>query len=212
MSTIDKLTEYFMKFPHIGSRQAKRLVYFILSEHPSFAEELGTVLLSVKDSVRQCARCRRFFPHTKKGDDTLALLCAICAHPNTDTTLLMVVEKDADLEAVRKSGAFKGRFFVLGGTVPLVMKHMPESVRLKELFEEVRRALKENGLSEVILAFSTDTEGDHTASHIAEILRPLQSAKPFTLSSLGRGLSTGAELEYSDSDTLEHALVNRKRE
>lgn len=211
MSTIDTLTEYFMKFPHIGSRQAKRLVYFILSEHPSFAEQLGTALLAVKDTVRQCVRCRRFFPHAKRDKDDTESICAICAHPDTDATLLMVVEKDADLDAVRKSDAFKGRFFVLGGTIPLISKNL-DTLRLKELFAEVKRALKEDELSEVILAFSANTEGDHTAQYVMNILEPLKSAKPFTLSVLGRGLSTGAELEYSDGDTLEHALKNRTRE
>src|SRR6185503_8414165 len=122
-------------------------------------------------------------------------------NPQADTTLLMVVEKDSDLESVRKSRAYGGKYFVLGGLVPIVEKTTKRQVRIEEL---KARSKNDKNLKEIILAFSLSPQGDHTDHYVRGIL----TDTGLKISSLGRGLSTGTELEYSDNDTLKNALKN----
>lgn len=201
----DKLIEAFLKFPGIGPRQAKRFVYFLAGESKDFVDSLSGLIASVKSGMRQCQSCFRYFElggFTANSD--LAVKppsCGICSNLNRDASLLMVVEKDVDLENIERSGAFDGRYFVLGGTISLSGNGKTE-IRLKQLFEKVKKEMPE----EVILATSATVEGENTNAYIERILEPLK----VKVSRLGRGLSTGAELEYSDSDTISNALKNRK--
>ena len=112
----------------------------------------------------------------------------------------MIVEKDVDLENIERTGSFDGKYFVIGGTVALTGEN--KEVRLKELFE---KAKKENP-REIILATSATVEGENTNNYIRRILEPLK----IKITRLGRGLSTGSELEYIDSETISNALSNRK--
>jgi recombination protein RecR len=116
----------------------------------------------------------------------------------------MLVEKDQDLLAVERANAYKGRYFVLGGVLTLSGKG---HIRERELVDRVERKIR-NGKIEIVLALSATNEGEHTADRIREVLTPLR--EHLTLSTLGRGLSTGSELEYADAETLSGALQNRK--
>jgi len=147
MDIIDKLTEVFKEFPGIGERQARRFVYFLMGRSPAYSENLSLLLADLKKEVAQCKECFKFFLITKKTSN----LCEICASPNTDNTLLMVVEKDSDLESVKKSRVYNGKYFILGGLVPIVEKTTKSRVRIEELKDKIS---KSEGLEEVILAFS----------------------------------------------------------
>ena len=207
MEAVDRLAELFRRFPGIGPRQAKRFVYFLLTEKPAYSEELAKSITSLKDSVRECPECHRFFASKPDEKNTK---CSVCKSSGRDRSLLLVVEKDADLEAMEKSKSYNGLYFVLVGTSPLMEEKEEGSnggrIRTKELLDRVS---DEKGLSEVILAFSVTTEGEHTAENIESLLRPVATKNKFKITVLGRGLSTGSELEYSDSDTLKSALKNR---
>lgn len=205
MTPTDKLLEYFTKFPGIGPRQAKRFVYFILRRDKRFVEELASLILNAKESTIQCSSCYRLF---SSQTNTQSTLCNMCQDLNTDKEILMVVEKDVDLENIIKTGVFNGYFFVLGGAVPILNKNPSERIRAKELFTRVQNGAK-NGLKEVILALSVNPEGENTILYLQKILEPLAEKYSLKISTLGRGLSTGTELEYSDSDTLQNALKNR---
>lgn len=202
MSTIDSLAQAFMKFPGIGTRQAKRFVYFLLSQDPRYVERLAEEIAELKKTITQCADCYRYYPHTGPG-----ALCAVCAG-DTDNSTLLVVEKDTDFESVRRSGGYQGKYFVLGGTIP-TLEHDPASkIRIRELTARVERGIAD-GLSEIILALSANPDGDATRNYVAKILEPITKKNNIKITALGRGLSTGTELEYSDSDTLRSALKNR---
>src|SRR3989344_4872181 len=99
MDSFTKLTELFRQFPGIGPRQAKRFVYFLLSREPRFIEELSSLASALKDEIRQCKDCFRYF-QKRNG----AVLCPLCQDPNRSTGALMVVAKDTDLESMEKSG------------------------------------------------------------------------------------------------------------
>ena len=117
--------------------------------------------------------------------------------------MLVVVEKDQDLLALERAGAFKGKYFVLGGVLTLSGKG---AIREKELLRALQQKLPT--LKEVVLALSATSEGENTADHLRQVLLPFREQVKITV--LGRGLSTGAELEYSDAETLSGALQNRK--
>lgn len=121
--------------------------------------------------------------------------------------MLMVVEKDSDLESVKKSRVYHGKYFILGGLVPVVEKNTKNKVRIEEL---KNRISLDKELKEIILAFSLSPQGDHTDSYIRTELKDAVEKSKIKISSLGKGLSTGTELEYSDNDTLKNALKNRQ--
>ncbi len=204
MNNIEKLSEVFKKFPGIGQRQAKRFVYFLLSKDDTFIKTFTELIVGLKQGIHQCPLCFSFFA-TQGNSET----CDTCISPNTDKTKLMVVEKDVDLENIKRLSSYTGAYFVLGGNIPILEQEPAKKVRAKQLFISTQKRAKE-GLKEIILAFSVNPEGDNTTQYIKKILEPLASQYNLKISTLGRGLSTGTELEYSDSSTFESALQNRK--
>lgn len=204
MDIIDKLTEIFKEFPGIGERQARRFVYFLMGRNPNYAENLSGLIAELKKEVTQCKECFKFF----LIKNNKSKICEICSNANNDSETLMVVEKDSDLESVKKSRVYNGKYFILGGLVPIVEKNTKSKVRIEELKEKIKKE-KEN-LKEVILAFSLNPQGDHTDHYVRNELKEIAEKQNIKISSLGRGLSTGTELEYSDNDTLKNALKNRQ--
>lgn len=204
MNTIDRLIELFKELPGIGPRQAGRFVYFLLSKNSGYLETLSKLILSLKREIKSCSSCFRFFPETAGRSS----LCEVCRDKSRDNTLLMVVPRDIDWKAVEKSGSYRGFYFILGGTVPILEKAPERRVRVKELLAAVRAGV-EAGLKEIIIAASLNPEGENTHDFVMKTLLPLAKEHGLKISGLGRGLSTGAELEYSDSETIKNALKNR---
>ena len=203
MNEIDKLTEYFTHFPGVGMRQARRFVYYLLSRDKGVRKSLAHLIETVGQNVHQCSLCGRFSSEQRDEES----LCSICLNTDRRSTLL-VVEKDADFERIEKSSAYRGRYFILGGIIPLASEEPKKHVRLEKLEKHI--ASKPEGLEEVILGLSLTSDGEHTAETLTEALRsPLEKAK-IKLTHLGRGLSTGSELEYADRATIENALQGRK--
>lgn len=201
MDPISKLTEYFREFPGIGPRQARRFVYFLLTKNSSYLDEIAKLILSIKKSIRICSSCFRFY---QDGNTTL---CPICSDKGRDETLLMIVSRDVDFEAVEKSKSYNGHYFILGGTIPILDKEPEKKVRLNELMKKITNST----FKEIILSLNANAEGEHTADFIRDYIKQKFPENTFTLTVLGRGLSTGTELEYSDSDTIKNALKNRGR-
>lgn len=203
MDSIDKLTEFFKEFPGIGERQARRFVYFLMSRNGDFTGNLAKLITELKKDISQCKECYRYFI----GKGIQDSICDICRSVTTDGTLLMVLEKDSDLESVKKSRVYAGKYFVLGGLVPIVEKTTNTRVRIPELIKNIEN---NTTIKEIILAFSLNSHGDHTDSYVRNQIKEIAQKNNIKISSLGRGLSTGTELEYSDNDTLKNALKNRQ--
>ena len=217
MDPIDKLTEYFKEFPGIGERQAKRFVYFLMSRSTNYTDNLSSLITELKKEVSQCKECFRFFILPARNAFSIAdaggnpqkeKLCDICSDSSTDISTLMIVEKDSDLESIKKSRTYHGKYFILGGLVPIVEKNTKTRIRINELVEKIKEN-SSKGLKEIILAFSLSPQGDHTDYYVREQLKDIVDSLSIKISSLGRGLSTGTELEYSDNETLKNALKNR---
>ncbi len=204
MSSFEKLVSMFTRFPGVGGRQAKRFAYFMLSQNKSFNEELSSLITEVKKSTKQCLSCCRFFKQTARKDE----LCDICLDPDIDKASLLLVEKDMDLENIRKANIYHGFYFVLGGLLPILEENPSKKIRIKELLGVIPERLK-GGLKEIIIAVSANPEGENTTAYVLKTLEPVSKKEGFKISVLGRGISTGTELEYSDSDTIENALKNR---
>lgn len=199
MDPIERLTSLFERFPGIGPRQAQRFVQFLLRSSSTVRRELIDGVQGLNGSVRECPECMRFYAGKEK-------ICGLCTNPQRDSSLLAVVASDADLAALEKSGTYRGRYFVLGGTISLA-SDKTTGLRLKQLLTCVSGRTK-SGLKEIILAFPANPEGDATTVRVREELMPI--AGPVRITGLGRGLSTGSELEYADPETIKNALESRK--
>ena len=209
MDSLRKLEEAFARFPGICPRQARRFVYYLLGKSPASIRELTQLIEEVRKATTECPSCHRFFTHNDhKGASAKADLCPICADSSRDRASLMVVARDSDFETIEKSGAYKGLYFILGGTVPLLDNEPEKRIRLRQLLERVSGAK----LKEIILSLNTTPDGEHTTDIVRDALGRIIGKDALQLTGvtvLGRGLSTGAELEYVDSDTIKNALKNR---
>ncbi len=202
MDPIEKLASLFEHFPGIGPRQANRFVQYLLGQKSAFRTELASMIKELGAHTGQCTSCFRWY--VKSNQDHKQ--CGICASASRDRTLLFIVEKDSDIANVERSG-FQGIYFVLGGTIPLAAETPEKYVRIQPLIEHIEKSAAQ--LKEVILGLSATKESDHTRLILTEKLRPLIQKYGIRLSSLGRGLSTGSELEYADPETIAYAVQAR---
>lgn len=206
MDPISDLANSFMKFPGIGRRQARRFAYFIIQSNTGFAHTLANQISNVQRHVRKDPESFQYF----YSNDPQQIYSPITTDPMRDIKLLMIVEKDVDIESIEKSHAYHGRYFVLGGLAPLIDTELESSLRVRELLKLIETKGEKSELSEIIFALAANPEGDRTTDLVKQKIAPLQERFGFKISQLGRGFSTGTEVEYSDADTLANALENRK--
>jgi len=188
---IDRLVHHLSRLPGIGTKSATRLAYHILRSG-DLATELAEALAAATVQVGRCGSC---------GNISSSDPCAVCSNPKRDGQLICVVERTQDLQAIERSGGFSGVFHVLGGTLSPLDGIGPEELRVSELLARV-----EEGLEEIIVATNPTVEGDATALYLARLLKPLG----VRVSRIARGVSVGAELEFTDSSTLSRALEERR--
>lgn len=188
---LEALVHHLSRLPGIGSKSATRLAYHIVRTE-GLASDLADSLGAVREGVGRCSRC-----FNVSASDP----CPICSDPRRDETAVCVVERTPDLQAIERAGAFRGRFHVLEGTLSPLDGVGPEDLRIKELLSRVG-----DGLEEVILATNPTVEGDATSLYLARLLKPLG----VTVTRIARGVSVGAELEFTDSSTISRALEERR--
>jgi recombination protein RecR len=193
--TVQKLIEIFSKFPTVGQRTATRFVFYLIKRDRKEIEELSRAILDLKEKIKFCKNC--FKPFEGEGE-----ICEICRDKTRDKSLLCIVEKETDLEAIEKTKKYKGIYFILGGPVSAIKKEELRKLRMNELEERV----KDKGIKEIIIATNPTTEGEAIALYLERKLK--NSGKKITR--LGRGLPTGGELEYADEETLGAAFESRK--
>lgn len=191
---IEQLIDLMARLPGLGPRSARRAVLLMLKKRGAVMAPLATVMAQVAVSARDCTRC---------GNITNSELCEICRDERRATGELCVVEDVADLWALERGGAFKGRYHVLGGTLSALDAVGPEELRIPRLVERVAA----EGITEVILALNATVDGQTTAHYIADVL----TASGVSLTSLAQGVPIGGELDYLDDGTIGAALRARKR-
>lgn len=201
----EKLIEAFKKFPGVGPRQAQRFVYYLRTKPEAFINELHDSIRDLKNQSKRCSKCQKFFDSVSSDS-----VCKTCLDTDRVHEQLMVVQRDIDLEHFESSDLFKGYYFVLGGTVPIGKQDdIPGYIRINDLLALIKEYL-EHGLSEIILALHVTPESEITTDILIKKIREVYPEDVLTITKLGRGLSTGSEIEYADKDTLKNALDNRK--
>src|SRR5680860_455696 len=154
---INRLSEIFIKFPGIGPKQARRFVYFLLGQQQSSLTNLAKLINELKKDIHQCELCTRFFilNHSRSA------LCELCSDQTRDNSTLMIVEKDIDLNNIRKLEVYNGQYAVLGGLIPILEKNPTEKIRQKALLNNIDQKFKTGNLKEIIIAISVTREGDN---------------------------------------------------
>ncbi len=188
-----KLIEHFSSLPSVGPKMAERLTLHLFKQSKEelydFAESLRAIT-----GLHLCSHCF----HIAEND-----LCGICSDPHRDSATLCIVEEPMDVIAIERTGRYRGRYHVLGGTLEVSpKKHSEHSLHISELLARIENET----ITEIILATNPTTEGDLTALYLARKLEKLG----ITITRLGRGLSTGGDIEYADELTLSSALTHRR--
>ncbi len=201
MDDIDTLARLFERFPGIGPRQARRFVYSLLRSDAGYRTDLADRIAKISRGVSRCVTCGRFMT-SQKGTE-----CSLCADPARNRSQVMVLLKDADIESFESAGVYQGTYLILGTLIPLTEDVL--SATLKTVL--TRRLTGSQNVAEVILALPVTTDGEHTASLVRNALSEILP-ETVHVSTLGRGLSTGSELEYADPQTLRNAFTLRKQQ
>jgi recombination protein RecR len=192
---LDKLVDSLKRLPGIGPRSAQRIAFHLLQHDRDGAVALGESLLAAVGAVRHCARCNTL---------TEQEICDTCANPRRDAGLLCVVETPADQLMIEQSLAFSGLYFVLLGRLSPLDGIGPREIQMEQLLARAADGL----VREVVVATSFTPEGDATAHYIAELLRARDPLLKVTR--LARGVPVGAELEYTDVNTIAQAMLDRR--
>ena len=193
VNELEALIQLMARLPGLGPRSARRAVLHLMNKRESLMLPLAAAIGRVAQSIRNCSIC---------GNLDSVEPCSICSDERRERATLCVVEEVGDLWALERSGAFRGRYHVLGGTLSALDGRGPDGLRISSL---VARA-KEPEVSEVILALSATVDGQTTAHYIAERLAELE----VTVSRLAHGVPVGGELDYLDDGTLTAALKARR--
>lgn len=166
-------------------------------------ETFARSILEARKGIHTCPMCTRLYEAGPHDSGT----CRTCEDTSRDAGLLLIVEKDVDLENIERTGTYRGLYFVLGGTTGPLDKQPEKHIRIDGLIRRLREPA--TPVREVIFALSATTEGEDTAAYVRERIERTLPQHTFKLSELGRGLSTGTELEYVDADTMRSALERR---
>lgn len=211
-----QLVKLFQHLPGVGPRQATRFVIALLDHPEEHLLEFSIAIGNLKRDISFCGECFNVSENSN---------CHICHDTKRDKSKLMVVEKITDLESVEKTGLYRGLYHVLGGAINPLDKITPASLKIKELEKRLDKMLRSievdpvrgrrsafgerlasNGI-ELIIATNPNTHGETTASYLRDLFA---NTNGISITRLGRGLSSGSNLEYTDDITLKNALDYRK--
>jgi recombination protein RecR len=191
MSELDTLIQLLARLPGLGPRSARRAALYLIKRRESVMEPLATALARAAAAVRPCATC---------GNLDTVQPCAICRDPERDDRIICVVEDLADLWALERTGAYRGRYHVLGGTLSALDGVGPEDLNIGRLAARLAPGM------ELILALNATIEGQTTAHYIADRVH----GSGARISRLAQGVPIGGELDYLDDGTLTAALKARR--
>lgn len=194
IKAVQKVIDGFESLPGIGPKTAARLAYYLLHVPQEKLERFGESLSRLKKDTKVCKECYNI------GEEEL---CPICEDTGRDKSVVCVVESPLDLLAIEKSEGFKGVYHVLGGSINPLANIGPDDLKISELL----RRIKDETIQELILATNPTMEGEATAMYITYKSKDVRALK---ITRIGRGLPTGADVEYADSQTLLRSLENRR--
>ena len=190
---ITRLIELLSKLPGYGPRSARRAALVLLRKKDQMLRPLGEAMAAAADNVRACSVCGAFDTRDP---------CGLCVAPNRDDSLICVVKDVGDLWALERSGAFKGRYHVLGGVLSGLEGVGPSDLNIARLVDRA----KAEAVQEVIIALDATVDGQTTAHYLAEVLQDAG----VSVSRLAHGVPVGGELDHLDDGTLLAALSSRR--
>ena len=188
---IEKLVLAFSHLPSVGRKTAIRFAYHIINSSESSVNELVSALVEAKKTVRYCSVC---------GNFTDTEVCANCQ--TGDRKLVCVVAEPRDVLALERVGEYLGTFHVLHGLLDPLKNVTPNDLRIKELLDRVR----DDEVTEVVLATNPTVEGEATAIYLGNLLKPLN----VKVTRIAQGISVGTDIEYVDEHTLAKAISDRR--
>src|SRR5215469_8770488 len=191
MSELDTLIQLLAKLPGLGPRSARRAALHLIKRRESLLEPLAAALANAAEAIRPCTAC---------GNLDTVDPCAICRDPERDAAVTCVVEDLADLWALERTGVFRGRYHVLGGTLSALDGTGPDDLNIDRLLARLRPG------HELILALNATVEGQTTAHYLAERV----AGRDVRVTRLAQGVPIGGELDYLDDGTLIAALKSRR--
>lgn len=192
-ASITALIAALSKLPGVGPRSAERIALHLVQTDSAVVKLLAETILHAREHIRFCETC---------GALTEQSPCATCTDSRRDASLVCVVERAVDILSVEKSGAFRGKFHVLGGKISPLEGVGPEDLRIADL----EKRLLIEPIKEIIIALGTDVEGDATSNYLAKRL----ARNGLKISRIAYGLPAGSGLEYADELTLNRALEGRR--
>ncbi len=192
-ASIENLIAEFKKLPGIGEKTAERFVFHLLGRGREAASKLGDALFALERSILVCMTCRS----VSETDP-----CRICRDPSRRDDELCIVADQQGLSAIERTGAYRGKYFVLGGLLSPIEGVTPETLGIDQL----DRRLHGGAVRELLLAVNPTIEGEATMAYLS---RRYTTSLP-RVTRLARGLPRGADLEYADEVTLSDALVGRR--
>ena len=190
---LERLVQELSRLPGVGPKTAQRLAFHVLRIDRQRAEALAQAVIDVKERIGYCSRCYNI----AEGE-----LCALCSSGRRDSSLVCVVESPLDLIAIERTAEYQGLYHVLHGVISPIDGVGPEQIHVPQLVQRVR----EEGVSEVIIATNADIEGEATAVYLHRALAPLG----VTVTRPAHGLPVGGDLEYADELTLARAMAGRR--
>jgi recombination protein RecR len=193
VNDIERLIQLLARLPGLGPRSARRAVLQMMKKRETLMQPLARALNQAAENIKACGRC---------GNLDSTDPCGLCRDPRRDQTKICVVEEVGDLWAVERSGAFKGLYHVLGGTLSAIDGRGPQQLRIDALVQR----LGGSGVQEVILALSATVDGQTTAHYLVERM----VGSDVAVSRLAHGLPVGGELDHMDDGTLTAALKARR--
>ena len=195
---IQRVVDNLESLPGIGPKTAQRLAYYLLRLPQERLERFGQSLARLKQDTQICQRCFNIDEHDP---------CGICDDSGRDQSTVCVVETPLDLLAIERAGKYTGLYHVLNGVVNPLAGIGPEDIYLPQLI----KLLQDETVSELIIATNPSLEGEATAMLLANRVKELSNGHSITISRIGRGLPTVADLEYADDVTLTQAMEGRRQ-
>lgn len=193
LGPLEELIRALGKLPGIGPRSARRIALHLLKRRESSLSQLVHLLASTAQSVRSCLHCGNYDTQDP---------CWVCRDPSRDAGIICLVEDVDDLWALERSGAFKGHYHILGGTLSALAGIGPDQLRVAELLQRI----SQNDVREIIIALGATVEGQTTAHYLADRFAGLN----INITRPAQGMPMGGELDYLDDGTLIAALKARK--
>lgn len=191
--SIQNLIDQFNKLPGIGPKTAEKLAFYLLRQPRETLSEFAQGLIQAKDNLIVCSVCQNLSDVNP---------CQICRDPKRDKKILCVVADYQDFSALEKTGSYNGLYHILNGTLNPLEGITPDKLNIDNLLDRI----KNNNITEIILGFNPDVEGETTMLYLTKVLKQY----PLKITRLGRGLPTGSDIEYADEITLINAMQARK--